>query len=369
MALLLLLPLAASLVPQPMRRRAVLSAPPLVAAGLLSPLAFGCGCGCGGLIHPPSALAISATTMTGKTRPDLGVVLVDQVSQQGQTLSADLVVAGGLICSVAFDSKWKLAEGGYYDVEANTRDGEAAFLQRVALPKGSTLDSLPAKWFTSAVLGVDGRYGAYGAPVDGKVIADVTSSGKRLVDISFTSLSPGGAESARKPRCQPAPERAMCRLPCCFTVAHAFAPDIARPSSPDAPSPSRLVCEHQSRKAVVSAVQPAGSTDALLLVAGASAMWQRQSGRTPRRTLPWACPQARPRRGGKSLAPRRTRGPPRSPCASSARARRRWRRRCSLSPKPLGTRVQVAFGINLASTSPRRRPPTTASARRRGRAV
>jgi len=228
MALLLLLPLAASLVPQPMRRRAVLSAPPLVAAGLLSPLAFGCGCGCGGLIHPPSALAISATTMTGKTRPDLGVVLVDSVTQQGQTLSADLVVAGGLICSVAFDSKWKLAEGGYYDVEANTRDGEAAFLQRVALPKGSTLDSLPAKWFTSAVLGVDGRYGAYGAPVDGKVIADVTSSGKRLVDISFTSLSPGGAES--------------------------------------------------SRKAVVSAVQPAGSTDALLLVAGASAARWKKSG-------------------------------------------------------------------------------------------
>jgi len=139
------------------------------------------------------------------------------------------VVSGGLVASVAFDSKWKLAEGGYYDVEANTREGDAAYLQRVPLPAGKDLASLPAKFFTAAVLGVDGRYGAYGAPVDGKVIADVSDNGKRLVDISFTSLSPGSAE-----------------LP---------------------------------RRAVVTAIQPSGSTDLILLVAGASASrWKKGTG-------------------------------------------------------------------------------------------
>ena len=40
-------------------------------------------------------------------------------------------------------------------------------------------------------LQVDGRYGAYGAPVDAKVTGDAIDGGKRLIDISFTSLSPG----------------------------------------------------------------------------------------------------------------------------------------------------------------------------------
>jgi hypothetical protein len=106
------------------------------------------------------------------------------VRAEGGTVTAELIVSGGLVASVAFDSKWKLAEGaaaaparadlrkpcftgtiqsapslhpplgGYYDVEANTREGDAAFLQRVPLPAGKDLASLPAKFFTSAVLGV-----------------------------------------------------------------------------------------------------------------------------------------------------------------------------------------------------------------------
>jgi len=172
--------------------------------------------------------AISATTMTGKTRPDLSLILADAARAEGGTVVADLVVSGGSVATVAFDSKWKLAEGGYYDVEANSREGDAAYLQRVKLPPGKDLTTLPAKFFSSAVLQAEGRYGAYGAPVDAKVLGDVNAGGRRNVDISFSALSPGSAES--------------------------------------------------QRKAVVSAVQPPGSSDLILLVVSTSTVRWKKSG-------------------------------------------------------------------------------------------
>ena len=104
------------------------------------------------------------------------------------------------------------------------------------MPVGKDLGSLPAKFFASAVLQQDGRYGAYGAPVDGKVTGDVSEGGRRYIDISFSALSPGSAESLRR--------------------------------------------------AVVSAVQPAGSKDIILLVAGASAVrWKKNGGEEDSRAM------------------------------------------------------------------------------------
>ena len=48
-----------------------------------------------------SALAISATTMTGKTKAELGMVLVEAPKVDGKTLSADLVLDGGLSFGLA----------------------------------------------------------------------------------------------------------------------------------------------------------------------------------------------------------------------------------------------------------------------------
>ena len=68
-----------------------------------------------------SALAISATTMSGKTRPDTGVVLVAEPAQaaRGKALGtrADLVSADGILATVEFESPWPLQQGTYYDVE------------------------------------------------------------------------------------------------------------------------------------------------------------------------------------------------------------------------------------------------------------
>ena len=93
-------------------------------------------------------------------RPDLGVVLVDEVQATGTTISANMVLSGGLIATAVFESSWPLAEGSYYDVETKSRDGDNAFVQVRSLPKGKTVGSTPARWFTDAILSVEGRYGA-----------------------------------------------------------------------------------------------------------------------------------------------------------------------------------------------------------------
>jgi len=146
------------------------------------------------------ANAISATTMTGKTKPELGIILVDEVKTVGKSgIAGDLVLADGLVASVKFDSAWPLAEGGYYDVEAKNRENDAAYVQVAKLPGGASFAKLPKTFFTDTLLSVDGRYGAYGAPTDIKVV-DKTAEGSssRQLDVTFTVISPGAAEVQRK---------------------------------------------------------------------------------------------------------------------------------------------------------------------------
>ena len=54
------------------------------------------------------ALAISATTMSGKSKPELGVILEEAPLNSGSTISANLVLENGKIASAAFESKFPL---------------------------------------------------------------------------------------------------------------------------------------------------------------------------------------------------------------------------------------------------------------------
>ena len=156
-----------------------------------------------GLFQPlPPALAISATTMTGKSKPELGVILVDEVKASKTGVVGNVVLADGLAAAVSFDTEWPLAEGGYYDVEAKSRDGgDAAFVQVAKVPGGKALANLPKSFFTDTVLSVDGRYGAYGAPTDVKVLKEIeleSGGARRQLEMTFTALSPGSAEVPRR---------------------------------------------------------------------------------------------------------------------------------------------------------------------------
>ena len=159
--------------PAPLARREVLRLP-LALAAVLGPF--------------PSlpAHAISATTMSGKSKPELGMILVDAAKQTGASITADAVLPSGKIASISYESKFPLASGGYYDVETMaTSGGDGAFVQ-IATPPSGDLASQKKDWFLQAICGVTGRYGSYGAPTDAKVLADDKSSGTRMLDISFT---------------------------------------------------------------------------------------------------------------------------------------------------------------------------------------
>ena len=147
----------------------------------------------------PPAHAISATTMAGKSKPELRVVLVDEVKQAGNAVSAEVLLSGGKAGIVNFDSALKLAEGGYYDIETKAKDGgDGAFVQVATLPKGQGLDTLKKDWFLQQICSVEGRYGAYGAPIDAKVLADDKAKDKRQLDISFSVLRPDGGDTPRR---------------------------------------------------------------------------------------------------------------------------------------------------------------------------
>ena len=98
-------------------------------------------------------------------------------------------------------------------------------MQVAPLPPGKALAAVPDSFFTAAVCLTEGRFGAYGSPTDVRVL----SSGKgasRLVEFKFAALSPGQTEVPRH--------------------------------------------------ALVAALQPEGSSDAVMLVCGSTAaQWKK----------------------------------------------------------------------------------------------
>ena len=70
-----------------------------------------------------------------------------------------------------------------------------------ALPSGKTILDMADSFFTKKVFSTEGRFGAYGAPTDIKVLstnkAAADAKGARLLELSFSALSPGGTEVPR----------------------------------------------------------------------------------------------------------------------------------------------------------------------------
>ena len=179
---------------------------------------------------PQAALAISATTMSGKSKPELGVIMVDEAKLAGKTITGEVVLTNSVLASISFDSVWGLAEGNYYDIAAKSKDGDATFVQ-IASGGSTPLAKQPKKFFSDNVMGIAGFYGAYGEPIDTK-FKEETPSGttdRRTFEVSFTPLGPSGDGSPRK--------------------------------------------------GIVTAVQPAGGSDVVLLVSSTSATrWKKSNG-------------------------------------------------------------------------------------------
>ena len=139
------------------------------------------------------------------------------------------MTSDGFVATASFETPWFLQMGNYYDVEVRSKEGtDGAFIVSKTPPQGT---SSSASWFSDNIFGISGRYGAYGAPQDVRVLRDERDrsvDGGRLLEYSFTALK-GNAEV--------------------------------------------------QRRAFVKAVSPPGSRDVVILVAGTTASrWKKENG-------------------------------------------------------------------------------------------
>lgn len=194
------------------RRAVLLGAAP---AALLAPLAARAGGVPEGMktsesytnlqqISPETTGTLGAGTMSSRSRPSTGVVLLEEVQTSGKsdspTVSAELVLDGGVAATATFQAEpgYPLIRGMFYDVEVRSKAADGAFLQVAALPDGKTIDDAANSFFCKAVFSTEGRFGAYGAPTDIKVLRSEKNPAARLLEVSFSALSPGGTEVPRK---------------------------------------------------------------------------------------------------------------------------------------------------------------------------
>lgn len=149
---------------------------------------------------------LGAGTISSRSRPVTGVVLLDEVVSSGKesspTISAEMVLDGGVAITASFESTWPLAKGMFYDVESRSKGGDGAFMHVASLPSGASLETLPSTFFTDKILSAAGRFGAFGAPTDVKILSSKTLESKevsrRELEISFNALSPGQSEVPRR---------------------------------------------------------------------------------------------------------------------------------------------------------------------------
>merc|ERR1711920_227464 len=128
-------------------------------------------------ISPETTGTLGAGTISSRSRPITGVVLLEEVQEAGKKsapfVSAELVLDGGVAATVTFSAEYPLNRGMFYDVEVRNQAGDGAFVQVVSLPDGKSITEMNDKFFTKAVFSTEGRFGAYGAPTDIKIICDL----------------------------------------------------------------------------------------------------------------------------------------------------------------------------------------------------
>lgn len=184
-------------------------------------------------IAPEVTGTLGAGTMSSRSRPVTGVVLLESPQETGTPpyVSAELVLDGGVIANVGFQAEqgYPLNRGMFFDVEVRGKNTDSsAFLQVAKLPDGKSISDVKDSFLTKAVFSTGGRFGAYGAPTDIKVVESQEKPGPlRMLDVTFSTPSPGQLEVPRR--------------------------------------------------AIISAIQPKGSDNVVMLIGGSSPKkWQKE---------------------------------------------------------------------------------------------
>ena len=70
--------------------------------------------------------------------------------KEGATISAELVLDGGVAATATFDAApgYELNRGMFYDVEVRSKNQDGAFLQVAALPEGKSIGEVADSFLT-----------------------------------------------------------------------------------------------------------------------------------------------------------------------------------------------------------------------------
>lgn len=127
----------------------------------------------------------------GKTKPEVGVVFAQSILDRATATQADgkvraqLLTSMGMPVDVAFESPYKLSSSGVSTRDLST--GDSAFV--VVAPR-TTIKDAPLKVFSA-----EGKFGAYGAPTELKLVAAPSPD---LLEFTFDALTPSMREVRRR---------------------------------------------------------------------------------------------------------------------------------------------------------------------------
>lgn len=68
----------------------------------------------------------------------------------------------------------------------------------VAAETDIELEQIPFSFFKKSIYGRGGKFGAYGEPADVKPVADSTTNGVRMIEVKWSTFTPGGSTLAKR---------------------------------------------------------------------------------------------------------------------------------------------------------------------------
>jgi hypothetical protein len=137
----------------------------------------------------------------GKTKPVTGVELFEERStpiqnQQG-IVSAEIKSVNGKPILVEFQAPWPLLPTAAGLEARDLLSSESAFVQVVSAASNWDSPKVFKQLLIDSVLASQGKFGAYGTPVDIKV-KPLSSEQNEIFSVTFTSYTPGMRESDRQ---------------------------------------------------------------------------------------------------------------------------------------------------------------------------
>lgn len=143
------------------------------------------------------SMPMGVSGQAGKSKPETGVVLRDgsELSRDSRTgdVLAEIVVnspEGKAAVLASFSSPWSLAKGSVFDVECrDSSTGDGAFLSVTGDVGGKSIDDMANKFVLDSLLAPTGRFSFYGQPTDVKVISSKVEGGYKIMDLSFSTIS------------------------------------------------------------------------------------------------------------------------------------------------------------------------------------